>query len=255
MVVSQPQATLRFLVTCPARTGSTMLIWFLQSHPNLCTHGEVLAPTGPLNLYGIHYRLNPPLDGVLRSIRERDPVGFLKEFVWRPGDRRAAGFKGKYEELLRPEYTEVLEYIRRDPEIRIIHLWRDNLLERYVSQYLAVNVFGLYNVVQGTDLPPARSVSLTPEECRADFQRTERRRAKFQTWLANHQVLELTYEELVASPTDTLAQVQKCLDVQELPLDTKTVKMRTGSLRETIANYEELAAAFRGTQYERFFTE
>jgi LPS sulfotransferase NodH len=245
----------RFLVTCPARTGSTMLVWFLQSHPNLCTHGEVLAPTGPLNIYGVDYRFRPPLDEVLRRIRERDPVAFVRDVVWQAGERRAAGFKAKYEELLLPEYAGVLGYIERERDVRVIHLWRENLLERYLSQYLAVNVYGLYNVVQGTDRPAERAVRLSPEECRADFERTERRRARFRAGLAEHPVLDMSYEELVGSTESVLARVQDFLGVEERPLQTRSQKLRTRSLRETITNYEELADAFRETPYARFFTE
>jgi hypothetical protein len=245
----------RFLLTCPARTGSTMLNWFLRSHPDLCVHGEVLAPSGHMNLYGIDHRARSPLEGVLRTIRDRDPVVFLRDFVWQAGDRAGVGFKGKYEELLRPEYAGVLEYIRGETGIRILHLWRENLLERYLSQYLAVNVYGMYNVVQGGQPPSQKVVSLPPEDCEADFQRTERRRAKFRSLLGSHPVLELTYEDLLASQGPTLRAVQQFLGVEERTLETKTLRIRTRTLRATIKNYDELADAFRDTPYGRFFIE
>jgi hypothetical protein len=245
----------RFLVTGPARTGSTMLIWFLQSHPDLCAHGEVLAPQGPLTLYGIDYRLDPPLDDILRGIRERDPVGFLRDFVWQPGRRRAAGFKGKYEELLRPEYTKVLDHIRRETDILVLHIWRENLLERYLSQHLAVKVYGVYNVTKGRKRPPEQSVRLSPEECESDFRRTEARRGKFVSWMVGHPVLDVSYEELVGSESETLGRIQTFLGVEQRPLETKTVRMRTRTVRDTIENYDELEEFFRGTDYARFFKE
>jgi hypothetical protein len=252
MASGPSEQPVRFLVTCPARTGSWMLISFLLSHPDICTHGEVLAPVGSLDFYG---RLNPALDNMLRPIRDRDPVGFLRDFVWQAGHRQAVGFKAKYEELLLPQYSSVLDHIQHETDIRILHLWRENLLERFLSQYLAVNVYGVYYLLQGEDPPPQKAVRLSPEECEQDFVRTEHRRAKFRARLVGHRILELTYEELVGSPPPTLARVQEFLDVDQRALEARTVRLRTRSLRETISNYEELAAAFSGTRYGHFFTE
>ena len=38
---SMPQAPVRFMIACAARTGSTMLVRTLRSHPALVMHGEV----------------------------------------------------------------------------------------------------------------------------------------------------------------------------------------------------------------------
>jgi LPS sulfotransferase NodH len=245
----------KFLVTCPARTGSTMLMTLLQSHPDVCAHGEVLAPTGPLEIYGINYRLDPPIEQALRAARDRDAVRFLREFIWEPGHRVVAGFKGKYEELLRPEYHSVLEHVTWAPdEILVIHLWRENLLERFVSQYLAVKVYGRYNLRSADQRPAEPTLRLSADECRADFERTERRRDQFRHRLAKHRVLELTYEDLVEGRDDVLTRVQEFLGVGERALESPLVKMRTRTARETIENFDELATAFGGSPYERFFS-
>jgi LPS sulfotransferase NodH len=243
----------RYLLTCPARTGSTMLTWYLQSHPDVCAHGEVLAPRGPLAFYGVNYRVDPPVELVLLRRRDRDPVGFLREFVWQAGDRRAVGFKGKYEELLLPQYAQVLDEIRRDTGIRVLHLTRENLLERYLSQYLALHVYGVYNVARGGKPPEDALVRLSPEECEEDFRRTEERQASFRAMLRDHQVLEVSYEELVGDGEATLARVQEFLGVEQRTLETRSVKLRSGPVREVVENYDELASHFRGTPYGAFF--
>ncbi|MGH2722693.1 MAG: hypothetical protein ACRDI0_00230 [Actinomycetota bacterium] len=244
---------MRYLLTCPARTGSTMLSRYLKSHPDVCAHGEVLAPSGPLDFYGVNYRVDPPLELVLLGRRDRDPVAFLWEFVWQAGGRRAVGFKGKYEELLLPQYAMVLEEISRDTDIRILHLTRDNLLERYLSQHLAVHVHGVYEAHLGDARPEQARVRLSPEECEEDFRRTEERQASFRAMLRKHEVLELSYEQLVGERKHTLARVQAFLGVQERELTTKSVRLRTRPVREVVENYEELAKRFRGTRYGVFF--
>lgn len=245
----------RFLVTCPARTGSTMLMWFLQSHRDVCAHGEVLAPNGPLDFYGINYRLQPPLESVLMAIRDRDPVAFLRGFVWQAGDRAAAGFKGKYEELLLPRYATLLNAIRRDTEVRVVHLTRGNLLARFLSQHLATEVYGVFNVVDDRERPPEVRVRLSASECEEDFRRTEMRQERFREWLAGHHVLELTYERLVGAQAEALGEIQEFLGVERRELTTRSTRIRTRSLRESIENYDELFAHFRGGPYERFFED
>lgn len=246
-------APVRFLLTCPARTGSTMLISYLQTHPHICAHGEVLAPRGPLNFYGINYQMDPPLEGVLMSIRDRDPVAFLHDFVWQPGDRRAVGFKGKYEELLHPRYPAVLQNLQEDTGIRVVHLFRENLLARYLSQRLAQQR-GFYNLQDDRELPPDR-VPLSPRECEEDFARTEHRRGRFRRLLADHEVHEVTYEDLVGSGTEALGRVQDFLGVEPRELTTPTRRLNPGTLRDSIENFDELAAHFVGTRYEAFFQD
>jgi LPS sulfotransferase NodH len=242
------EEAVRYLLTCPARTGSTLLSRYLQSHPNVCAHGEVLAPTGPLDFYGVNYRVDAPLEQLLLRRRDRDPVAFLREFVWQAGDRRAVGFKGKYEELLLPQYAAVLDEVRRDTAIRVLHLTRENLLERYLSQYLAIHVHGIYE-----ERPKDTRVRLSPEECERDFRRTEERQASFRTMLRGHEILELSYEQLVDDPDATLARVQAFLGVEQRTLETTSIKLRTRPVPEVVENYGELVRHFRGTLYEAFF--
>jgi hypothetical protein len=247
-----PDASVRFLVTCPARTGSTLLVGLLASHPDICAHGEVLAPKGPLNFYGVNYRQEPPLEGILMAIRDRDPVAFLHDFVWQPGARSAAGFKGKYEELLLPSYQRVLDAIVADTSVRVLHLTRENLLARFLSQHLAVKVHRRFNVSEERDRPPEVRVRLSPRECEDDFRRTEDRQILFRAWLRRHQVLEVTYEELVGRP-ETLPNILSFLGVEHHDLEAPSKKLNVRPIWETIENYEELASYFRRTEYARFF--
>jgi LPS sulfotransferase NodH len=249
-----PEDHARFLVTCAARTGSTMLVEFLQSHPEICAHGEVLAPDGPLDFYGINYELNPPLEGTLLSIRDRDPVAFLHDFVWQKGSRAVSGFKGKYEELLMPEFRLVLEAIVSDPSIKVIHLKREDLLARYLSEYLAIAVYGFYQVRDERDRPRGAKVRLSPQRADEDFQRVEQRHSMFANRLSRHDVLDVTYEQLVQAPSQTLARIQTFLGVTEHDdLRSPSKKLSTQPHRDVIENYDELASHFEGTPYQRLF--
>jgi len=37
-----------YMITCPARSGSTMLVHLLRSHPDIISHDEVFASAGIL---------------------------------------------------------------------------------------------------------------------------------------------------------------------------------------------------------------
>lgn len=246
----------RFVVTCAARTGSSMLLLFLQSHPNVCAHGEVLAPNGPLNYYGINYRLGDvPLERILMSIRDQDPVAFLHDFVWQSGSRLASGFKGKYEELLLPQYARVLETLALDKSIKVVHLRRDDLLARFLSQYIAINVHGFFQIVDGQGRRPENTVvRLDPAECEADFRRTESRQDRFRAIFSKHETLEITYEELAADPATILAAVQEHIGVPgRSDLSTPSKRLSQRPLHETIENFDELSRHFADTPFSRFF--
>ena len=248
-------APVRFLITCPARTGSSMLTSFLQSHPDICMHGEVFGRGAPLAFFGLDYsRGAPPLEDVLRRIRNRSPVRFLTKFVFYAGAYRAVGLKLKYEELLRPEYGELMHHLGDDTEIKIVHLRRENLLERFLSQHVAVKVTKVYNISDEADRPADPGpVYLPIDECEDDFARTERRQARFHDCFAGHDAIEVTYEQLVASREVTLRRVQEFLGLEPRPLETIHKRLRNRSLGDSIENWDELRLHFATTRFARFF--
>ncbi len=244
----------RFMITCPARTGSSTLVNYLMSHSDICSHGEAYAPQSAI-LYGLLPKLDPPLLDLMLELRTRDPIGFLNDFVFYAGKRKAVGFKFKFEELSLPQYKEVADHIRRDTAIKIIYLTRQNLLKRYVSQYLAVHVHKTFNVHKGKPLPPSATIRLSPSKCESEFEYTNERQKKFRAFFSEHPLLEVTYEALVDNSEQTLATIQDFLKVKRLGLTTKIVKIQQHPMSQVIENYEELKAYFAGTDYAVFFDD
>lgn len=243
----------RYVLTCPARSGSTMLWTCLLGHPEICAHGEVLGRSGPMSFYGVDESLSPPLADLLVELRERDPVAFVRDVVLRAGDKRAVGLKLKYEELLLPMYAPVLDALVADTDIAIVHLTRDDLLARYVSQHVAVHVTKVFNVAPGEEhaVQPGK-VRLEPEECAFDLERTARRQERIRELFAGHRILEVTYEQLVDDTTATLARVQSFLGVTPRALEPRTAKLARRPVAETVENLDEVAAALAGSPFARF---
>ena len=145
----------RYIIVCESRTGSTMLSTALQAHNEVCAHGEVLQPRqfrketqdDKLEFYGLNYN-NESASNMRDYFREKlieSPLDYVKEFVFYQGRFKSVGFKFKYEELSDPLFKGVKDYVASEKGIKIIHLQRKNLWERYKSGFIARYITKQYN--------------------------------------------------------------------------------------------------------------
>jgi hypothetical protein len=229
-----------------------MLVHSLRSHPDIVCHGEVFGPDKSPPLFGLDLKRESPLRDKLLEIREQDPTFFLNEFVFYAGKVSAVGLKFKYEEFTLPQYRKVFQTILDDKDIRVIHLTRINLLQRYVSQVVATRITKRFNTTNPTLVPKSVRLKLPPQECEKEFSFTKQRQDHFKDCFRHHQVMELTYEELVTRYDDTMASVQEFLEVDEVPLQSKTQKMLSEDLGDILDNYSEIQEHFRNTRYATY---
>lgn len=238
----------RFIILCAARTGSTMLKHFLHSHPDIWCHGEVFGDEVH-GFVGVGFR--SPLRPVLKSIRSERPREFLHDFVFAPEAARAVGFKIKYEELSQPELRWLLDELRAEPDLHVIHLFRQNRLKRFVSWYLSARVHHIMNITNEKDRPARTTIRVSPRECLDDFAATARLEAQFLDWFAGKPSITTTYEALLADPAE-LPRIVAFLGVDPFAVQTKTLKMNSDNLRDLVENYDELAAALAGTEFAHY---
>jgi LPS sulfotransferase NodH len=246
-----------YLITCPARTGSTMLVHLLRSHPEICSHGELFTPNRITGITGTYLQKSREqadfLDRLSRE-RNRDPIKFLYKIALDPQGRKVVGFKLKHDELVLPEFKALRDEIAGDVDFRIIHLRRENLLRRYLSWYVANHVTHTTLAVGSQTIPEAPSVRLDPVECQQDFERTLQRDAEFRKLFARHRCFSLSYEELVACDhQEKMAALLNFLGVSPRKLTTTTKKMGDNDLRRAIANFDELRSHFAGGPFSGFF--
>ncbi len=228
----------RFVVVSAARSGSTLLRTYLDGHPQLCCHGELL---GFRRILGLSMKGLPSWPGrhsqdlalELLPLRSRDPVGFLRRVLDDSVDL-AVGFKALYQHLDDPQFAEVLDWLIDCTELRVIHLQRRNGLRRYVS----------YERHRRNRRDPASTgqpLTIDPVAARQDLGEVERRRARIDRELAAHPALAVAYEDLLA---DTVAQRRRILSF--LGVGDEELAFRTEpsaeKLRDTIANYDEIRA-------------
>lgn len=246
-----------FMITCAARTGSSLMVSYLQSHPNILCHGEIYAPDNANALLGVYNRRrNAEIDYGEKLVQYRDnhPHTFLYKVAFDCQDREFVGFKLKHDELVLPSMAETRHLIQEDTDIKIIHLRRENLLARYLSWYLVNHVTGVTMRIKGEELPKHQKVTLDPQKCLSNFEEAMRRYNFFKKMFSSHQVFEVTYEQLTGdNKTKIIQDIQDFLGVERSGLKTKMVKIGKKDLSETIENFDELKLFFGGTVHEIYF--
>jgi LPS sulfotransferase NodH len=235
-----------------------MLVQLLRSHPDICSHSEVLSGTKITGITGTYFRKireQPDFLDRLTMERDRDPVKFLYKIVLDLQGKKVVGFKLKHDELVLPEYKRLRDEIVNDLDFRIIHLRRQNLLRRYLSWYIANNVTHVTLAVEGDAIPDIAPVKLDARECHQDFETAQKRDQEFRQLLAQHRNFSITYEEIVTGESGKLASLLDFLGVSQRKLTTTTKKLGGDSLRRAIVNFDELRSYFAGSPFAEFFEE
>ncbi len=245
----------RFIIVCPARSGSTMLVHLLRSHPDCVSNSEVLALTDKIG--GFDPTVRPYLDTLgsesdLIRWRKRDPVDFMNRAGFYAGDHLWGGFKIKSDELVLRKYSALLAGLRADTSIKVLHLNRSNLLHRYISWVMVNKVTGVTMAVREEDKPEFEPVEINPKKAERDFVLAEERQGLLDAWFADHDVLQLDYDALTRDIAGESARICAFLDIESRTLTTRTIKIAP-HVSNLVTNFEELQSYFAGSRFEPLF--
>jgi hypothetical protein len=236
-----------FMITCAARTGSTMLVRLLRCHPALLVHGEVWGErmASLAGLIGKRCQEDAAAHAEVERERFTRPEKVLYKYFFHAPGKKAVGFKLKYDEMAQPKWHEVRGLIERDRDVKLIFLHRANLLERYVSHQVVMKQTGVTNVRSGEELPQVKPFRVDVRDCLADLAETRRRSEEFARAFAGHRAVHVTYEDLVRAPQAECDRIFAFLGVDAAPVEVGTEKIVRRPLEELILNYEEVARAVR----------
>ena len=239
-----PQAPVRFMIACAARTGSTMLVRTLRSHPDLVVHGEVWGD-GMVGLDGSLARAceaDPAAFAALEAARFDAPEATLRRFL-APHGAQAVGFKLKYDELVRAQWRGIRELVEADLGLRIVFLHRRDLLRRYLSHQIVLRQTGVTNVPAGGDVPGVAAFEVDVEDCLRDIAQTRARTRESAAAFAAHPSMQVVYEDLAADPQAECERVFAFLGVPPVTVRVATERIVRVPPEALVLNYDELQAA------------
>lgn len=222
----------RFVVLSRSRTGSTLLVAFLNSHPNIRTDGEIF-----------------------RRLRGRDHREVLgRVFGRQPWSVKARGFKLFYYHPL-----DGGDALWRDlaamRDLHVIHLRRRNILRTLVSREIAAAQKVWRQTQPGATASGDKTVAFAAGELVRRFLETRAMERRGEEAFRGHPILPVDYEDLVADPAGTFRAVTAFLGVPARAPRAGLVKQNTEPLQQLVKNYDELKRAFAGTEWEAFFSE
>lgn len=213
-----------------------MLIQSLNSHPNIAADYEIF---GKLN-------------------GESEKAILDRSFSKQPFYIKAKGFKIFYYHPQDAENSPIWEMLQAIDNLHVIHLKRRNILHALVSSRVAYTT-GIYGVRSDEEhsafrkkISPIRYSATNLEE---DFRQTRDWEKDGAAMFGEHPMMDVYYEDLVADLEQEFRRVTEFLGVEYRQPKTDFKKQRTNSMREIVANYDELKAEFAGTEWEAFFDD
>lgn len=182
----------RFVVLCHPRTGSTWLHTLLNSSSQIMSYGEILT--------------------------EKKNINKLEQTIWGSHHSaiQAVGCKIFYEQLIDRHFCQVFEEIISNPNIRVIDLSRRDARAAFSSLKVAEKSDAWSSTQSNQN--NENQVFITENEFDSYVENLELNRAKVLQGLKDHDVLSLSYEDLVRNEAPELVRVQKFLNVTPVPL-------------------------------------
>ena len=224
----------RFIVLTRSRTGSNLLVSFLNSHPNISAEGELFN-----RLNGRNY------EKILATV-----------FASQPYQTKAKGFKIFYYHPNDDDASKLWHDLVNMDNLYVIHLKRRNILRTLVSRKIA-ELRRQWQVVDSSDIESKqkRRVRLTVEELLNGFQSTRNWESAGDEMFSEHPLMPVYYENLVEEPEAIFEEISGFLGVRYVQPQTPLKKQNPEKTSELVVNFEELKDAFTGTEWQPFFEE
>ena len=223
----------RFVVFGLGRSGSTLLCDLLDGHSAI------------------------QCDGELFKRRIFAPIRFTHDCARLSGSS-AYGFKVKIHQLVNKQKVEdVRGYLTtiHDGGWKIVHLHRKNVLRQALSNILRVKSrrSHLYQSRDGSQ-PKTSAIPVDIERLRSAMENLSNWRAREDEALDGLPFQSVAYEDDLYSADLQQATIRRLVEWLELtfePVKTDLVRITPKSLRDLVENYDEVADAVTGTDFEK----
>jgi hypothetical protein len=221
-------ATIFFAIICLGRTGSTMLVDLLTSHPEIECKGELFNPVkGELRDVPIASRMTRLSGSAFDT--QRPVRGFKMPFDWI---------------LMHPGIFDELRHIGYS----MIWMHRQNALDHFLSMKLAA----LNSTWKSDRLYKIQSLSLDPWEFVRFIGYRDVATSLISSFASGMRHITVYYEDLARPQTHESLLSFLGTSPAELTT-TATMRARTKGPHEIIENYDEMASFFRDSPYADYF--
>ena len=245
----------KFVLFTTPRTGSTLLIKTLDSHPEIMCAGEIFFFRGAAfhNEYRYPF-IRIPLIGAKLNYVVNYPLiwlklpGFLNRFyAANTKGERARGFKlMQYQTYYTPG---MISYLERE-KVKVIVLIRKNTLRNTLSD-LRARATGIYhNTGDGTTKNIAR-FRVNLDELGRKMKEIEGFNQKLEQVSASLDRKIIYYEDFERWD-ETIAGVEEFLGVTPMPLQAASKKLNPEKLEDMLENYAEVKAWLQANGYAAF---
>ena len=243
----------RFIILGRSRTGSNFLRGLLNSHDQVLVFGEIFQNKNTIGWAMPGYSNN---DRLMLEFHQ-EPVKFIENRVYKkfPANIRAVGFKIFYYHAHDDAWLPIWDYLRQHRELKILHITRQNMLRTHLSRKLATATDTWVDTSGNASRP--KSVRLDYSECLQDFEQTWDWQQEYAHFFAEHDLMEIVYEDLATDYRPVMLNVLTFLGA-EPNLDLikpETYKQAQTPLSTAIENYQDLKTSFINTRWASFFEE
>jgi GNAT superfamily N-acetyltransferase len=229
-------------ILCSERTGSSLFISYLNTHPEVWLLGDILCSRLENGLR----RTFMPKRAALNYVR------YFLNYLHRP----IAGAKFFFTDLRMRRIT-LQDLHRHFPRAKWLVLYRENTFDQYLSHKMAIRT-NRWSQRENDPEAPAAKVKISPRSVRGYHKRMRR---YYQSILDFPEIREkslwISYEELAQDPQKIFNEsVFPFLEAAPVSVHTDRVKQNARPRSEAIENYEEIKPVLGDKdftqRYERF---
>lgn len=258
---------IKFVLVCNGRSGSSVITKALGQHPNLNVAGEPFNPeinkdisearkSESYNDNVDHINTVPEVYHWLKELYNEQDINKIlrKEDVTKFTDKLYSvynGFKILYYQI--PRHHVIWEHIVKIPNIKIIHLVRNNFLNLALSSRMAEDSCVWQRF--GNETIYDKAVELDPLLLKGFFEELQDKVEYFSNFLQGRmggQYMEIEYSEIF-NWKKLMYKMQNFIGVEPILLSKVFKKRIIKKPIELISNYKEISNYFKKTKWEKFF--
>ena len=251
----------KFIILSNQRSGSTLLVFLLDSHFQIQCWSELFQKIDPNKLnkshYPKHYKISwvqfyesSPTRQFLYKFRKSALVNKYLDNIYtntRDKNIQAIGFKLIYSQL--EAFPQVKDYIKKN-NIKVIHCIRRNSLKTIIS---------LETAKARRKFATREPLETIPITLKCD--NLIDRLNKMSTLIKNYSEIrshtnsyyEIFYEDLISNKETESRKLLDFLGISDYRiLTTDLLKMNPDSIEDIVDNYEELKDTLQDSEYESF---